>query len=88
MGICSEQQHTDHPETGKHHTPKNYRGSLIHPNHQLHQVLDLETVHQIAARTTNRYVERLHAHTNTEAIMLLEGLAIQQLRRKTLANIS
>ena len=41
-------------------------------NHQLHQDLNLETVHQIAARATTKYVKRLHAHTNTEAIMLLE----------------
>ena len=57
-------------------------------NHQLHQDLALETVHQIAARATSRYVDRLHAHTNTEAIMLLEDPPTQRLKRKTLANIN
>ena len=58
-------------------------------NHQLHQDLDLETVHQIAARATIKYVERLHAHTNTEAIMLLEdSSANQRFKRKTLVNIN
>ena len=54
--------------------------------HQLHQDLALETVHQIAARATIRYVERLLAHTN----MLLEDPATWRLKRKTatVANIS
>ena len=78
MGICSEYQNAVHPETGKHHIPKNYGGSLGHIQpHLLHQDPDLKTVHQIAARAANRYVEWLHAHRNTEAIMLLEDPVIQ-----------
>ena len=43
---------------------------------QLHQDLDIETVHQIAGRVTIKYAERLHAHTNTKAIMLLQDPVI------------
>lgn len=57
-------------------------------NYQLHQDLDLETVQQIASRATNKYVDRLHAHTNTEAIVLLERPPTQRLKRKAIANIN
>ena len=56
-------------------------------NHQLHQDLNLETVHQISARATIKYVKRLHAHINTEAIMLLEDPATQRLKRRNLSQL-
>lgn len=56
-------------------------------NRQLHEELAVETVQQIASRATSSYIERLHDHTNTEAIVLLDSPSTQRLRRKPIANI-
>ena len=76
MGISSVQQYSDHTATQKH--LRKITGALLYfSNQQLHQDLGLETVQEIAAKTTGKYMDRLHDHMNTEAIMLLEDPATQ-----------
>ncbi len=56
-------------------------------NCQLHEELRLEMVHEIIARTSDRYIKRLHEHNNNEALMLLEEIPTARLKRKPLATI-
>ncbi len=54
---------------------------------QLHEEFRLETVHQIIARTSDRYIKRLHEHNNNEALILHEETPIARLKCKPLATI-
>jgi len=57
-------------------------------NQQLHEDLAVERIEQIVTKTTDRHIMRLHDHTNMEALMLLQGLSVQRLQRKNIANIN
>lgn len=41
-------------------------------NNQLHSDLNLEPVDDLIYRQSNRYINRLHNHTNVDAITLLD----------------
>ena len=51
-------------------------------NETLRKDLQIETVRELIKRFTRRFEKRLHRHSNTQTIQLLEDLPIRSLMRR------